>query len=276
MPLGGSVSGIRSISYQGPGDIVSGAAAWWGLRAYSSSTIGNNIVRLRRSDTTEQDFAAISGGGLDEAAITSFSAGALTVTKLYDQTGNGKDLTQTTVANQPTLTRSGLGSKSIITFVGATPTRLVSTADAFLGQLGNTTTMTGALWLNSTVASTAFYLANNGGSFGIGGNGTANRLFGYQGGGIPTTSAAADAWHSLIVIFKGDSTSQIVIDGSSTSVDLGSTVPGAGNCNLDLGYTDGPSLIWDGKGTEAGVWTTSFSSGNYADMNTNIRTFWGY
>jgi hypothetical protein len=97
----GTVTG--AVLYTGPGDIVSGATAWWGLRAYSSAVRGTNAVRLRRSsDNVEQDFATLPAGGLDTAAIATFASGSsLYVVTLYDQTGNGYTASQSTVGNQP-------------------------------------------------------------------------------------------------------------------------------------------------------------------------------
>src|SRR5262245_56094963 len=101
MPIGGSVAHYRVIPPAapyagGPGDVVSGAVAYWGLRAYTTAAIGNNAIRLRRSsDNAEQDFATVLGGGLDLTSISSFKgAFNLSVVKLYDQTGGGNDMVQ--------------------------------------------------------------------------------------------------------------------------------------------------------------------------------------
>src|SRR5262245_43487648 len=128
--LGGSVSGIRAITYTGPGDIVSSARGWWGLRAYSNAVIGSNVVRLRRSsDSAEQNFTTLSTGALDEASITSFAGGSnLFVVTLFDQSGNAKDCTQSSASAQPPFIRNAIGSKSAIEPVGASVTRLESTS----------------------------------------------------------------------------------------------------------------------------------------------------
>src|SRR5262249_30795804 len=91
------------------------------LRAYTRASIGGNAIRLRRdSDSGEQDFVTITGGGLDLASITSFKGAAnLFVTKLYDQTGGGRDLIQATAANQPAFILAALGSNPVIRFDGA-------------------------------------------------------------------------------------------------------------------------------------------------------------
>src|SRR5215475_9326831 len=107
MVVGGSVAGFRTVTYVGPGDIVSGARAWWGLRAFSNATAGTNAIRLRRSsDSAELDFATLTNGSLDEAGITTWAGGAsLFLIKLFDQTGNGQDVTQATTTRQPPFLR---------------------------------------------------------------------------------------------------------------------------------------------------------------------------
>src|SRR5262245_26537172 len=88
------------VSYVGPGDIVSSAIGWWGLRAYSAASIGSNVLRVRRSsDSTEKTFVSLANGNFN-TADTFFDGSNYFVTTLYDQSGNGNNLTQTTAANQ--------------------------------------------------------------------------------------------------------------------------------------------------------------------------------
>ena len=56
--------------YVGPGDIVSGATAWYGLRAYNLAyTTGTNkAINIRRaSDNTTMDIVILTSGDLDTA-----------------------------------------------------------------------------------------------------------------------------------------------------------------------------------------------------------------
>ena len=103
-----------SLPLPGPGDIVGSASGWWGLRAYSIATRGNNAINLRRdSDNATSDFATLAASGdLDVASITSWKGAAnLFCTKLYDQTGNGHDVSQATAANQPPFILNAIGTK---------------------------------------------------------------------------------------------------------------------------------------------------------------------
>jgi len=85
-----------------------------GLHKLKSSYSGAAIRIRRSSDNAEQDFG-FSGNDLDVAAISTFiGAGTAYVKTLYDQSGNGNHLSQTSTGNQPTLTLSGLNSKPVI------------------------------------------------------------------------------------------------------------------------------------------------------------------
>ena len=67
-------------AYTGPGDIVSSALGWWGLRGYNGAYASpgtNKAINLRRSggsSPTSQDFNILSNGHLDVASIATFKA----------------------------------------------------------------------------------------------------------------------------------------------------------------------------------------------------------
>lgn len=77
----------------------------WLYSSYSGS-----LLRVRRdSDNAEQDIGR-DGQGLDESALTSFCSGAnCFVTTRYDQSGSGRNLTQSTTSNQPKIYDSSTG-----------------------------------------------------------------------------------------------------------------------------------------------------------------------
>jgi hypothetical protein len=97
---------IGSPATYAPLDIISESAKSTCVAAYSlrqaSAIYTGAIVRLRRpSDSIEADFTAAQ---FDSGDVVTW-AGAETpmVTTLYDQSGGGNHLTQSTVANQPSL-----------------------------------------------------------------------------------------------------------------------------------------------------------------------------
>ena len=82
-----------------------------------------SAIRVRRSsDDAEQDIG-FSGNVLDESSLTTFiGAGNGFVTTIYDQSGNGLNVTQTTKAIQPAIATSGViikdNSKPAMSFPG--------------------------------------------------------------------------------------------------------------------------------------------------------------
>jgi hypothetical protein len=107
--------------YTGPGDVVSGTTAWWGMRAYSNATTGGNAIDVFGNSTLITfTFVTKSDGTLELSAggastFISANGGGLVITKFYDQTGNGHDMTASG-GNTPTMVTSGLGSFAIATF----------------------------------------------------------------------------------------------------------------------------------------------------------------
>jgi hypothetical protein len=97
-------------------DSFPGASAAFSLRKLDKDYAGNCIRVRRTSDNAEQNIG-FTGGYCDTASLKSFCASTnCTVTTWYDQSGNGKNATQTTAASQPRIVISG----SIIRY-GGTP-----------------------------------------------------------------------------------------------------------------------------------------------------------
>lgn len=89
-------------------DTYSGATVAYSLRRLSSTYTGN-LIRVRRSsDNAEQNIGYDSNNVLDTASLLTFcGAGNGFVTTWYDQSGNARNITQTTAANQPQIVSSG-------------------------------------------------------------------------------------------------------------------------------------------------------------------------
>jgi hypothetical protein len=91
-----------------PGDIAAAAgtplvAAHSMTRALFAAYDGKLFQVRRASDATTQDIGVASmGGQVDLTTLNTFCTGTTcAVSKLYDQAGNGNDLSQATAANQP-------------------------------------------------------------------------------------------------------------------------------------------------------------------------------
>ena len=94
-------------SFIGLLDEYPNAAAAYSLRRLRGGYSGSAIRVRRSSDNTEQDIGFVNNV-LDTSSLTTFcgsSNGFLTT--WYDQSGNAKNATQTTAANQPQIVSSG-------------------------------------------------------------------------------------------------------------------------------------------------------------------------
>ena len=88
-------------------DLYPGAAAAYSLRKLRTAYTGA-VIRVRRSsDNTEQDIGFV-GVDLDTVSLKNFvGANSGFVTTWYDQSGNARNATQTTAANQPRVVNAG-------------------------------------------------------------------------------------------------------------------------------------------------------------------------
>jgi hypothetical protein len=88
-------------------DDYPGAAAAYSLRKLDKD-YGGFAVEVRRSNDGNTQNIGFSNGDFDTASLNSFCSGtSCTVRTWYDQSGNGRDAVQTTVANQPLIYASG-------------------------------------------------------------------------------------------------------------------------------------------------------------------------
>jgi len=111
-----SFYGFRSggESFVGLLDEYGGAAAAYSLRLLRTAYTGDAIEVRRASDNATQDIGFVDGE-LDVTSLESFCSGTNGfVTTWYDQSGNGRNATQSTAANQPQIVSSG----SVLTING--------------------------------------------------------------------------------------------------------------------------------------------------------------
>lgn len=257
---------ISTNLYSGPGDVVPGAAAWWGLRAYSSARIGQNAVRLKRSsDNAEQDFATIAGGGLDVAAILAFkgaSTDLLPIT-LYDQTGNGNDASvvnsgrfNVSTNSPPTISCSnGLGTE----FDAAGPTiasQPFSVSTVFIDDDGPDTGSFPVLFRSSATNTPTIF--NEGSSI--------PNVSLVDVSTLTASSTPYQTWHGLQAVFNNTS-SVINLSGTTTTGSVGGTD----------GVAATVKLFWNGftgRFTELGVWGSAFTSPQQASLLANQQAYW--
>jgi hypothetical protein len=261
---------ICQLIYSGPGNVVAGAAAWWGLRAYNTAAIGSRAVRLRRdSDNAEQDFLTLGSGAVDVASIATFKGSALVYVKtLYDQSGNGRDLVQATTATQPGFLLSGLGSLPVMTF-NRSQTILTS---ATITQ-SQPFTQSVVCVETGNIGGNAFVLVGSNTSDGILFNsaGTPVVLQGLNNG-VPISgpNTADGTWYAIQMISNGSASSLMYVNGSSTAL-TGFGTTGFVSDQITFG-----EQTFIGNVAEAGVWYSGFSSGQQSSMNNNQHSYWGF
>jgi hypothetical protein len=108
-------------------DVYPSAAAAYSLRKLRAAYTGS-AIEVRRTNNDVADIGFTSTGELDTAALLAFTGtGALDngfITKWYDQSGNGRNATQTLALSQPKIVNAGSvltkafigGSKPTISF----------------------------------------------------------------------------------------------------------------------------------------------------------------
>jgi hypothetical protein len=89
-------------------DKVRNASAAYSVRKLRNAYAGYAMTVRRTSPAGSTNIGYLNGGDLDTASLLSYCASTdCFVSTWYDQSGNGKNLTQTTEANQPKIVSSG-------------------------------------------------------------------------------------------------------------------------------------------------------------------------
>lgn len=150
-------------------DSFPSAAAAYSTRLLRLAYSGN-CIRVRRSnDNAEQDIGFDLFGNLDESALTTFvGANNGFVTTFYDQSGNGRDATQTTAANQPRIVNSGvvdkMNNRPALIFDGSNDVLTVASSTATFNFLHNGTESAVVFVGNADTSGGLGYFGNNAGA----------------------------------------------------------------------------------------------------------------
>lgn len=265
----GTLATSAPAGYTGPGDIVTGAIMWWGLRAYSTATRGNNAANICLPlDASCINVATdATTGALNLGAITTLgcnnTTAICTIKTLYDQTGHSQDVTNATIALRPILTLSCTGTLPCATCNG-TSQYLVS--GSVVSQAQPFTANSAA----SVAASHPFLsgLTGNGNaSFGY--TSTADTLSVYASGGIVNQGGATDGtWHGVGGIFNGTSSIAWVDTTQSTPANAGTTGLTSWQPSFCTGFD-----YFKGSVFELGIWPSIFSTPNINSMNANQHAY---
>lgn len=264
-----------TVAYRGPAETIGTAIVWYGVRGYSSTSIGKKAIKLRRdSDNATQDFYIQSNGELDFSAISTFKgAGNLFVDTWYDQGNVGVHAVQSAVAQQPGFTLNALGEQPALTFdPTSTAQFLLARGFASTGEAQPNSFSIVALRNASDTAQhdTAFVTANQGDYCALSSTGTVVISAGTE---LLATSVATGVFHSITGIFNGNSS---IVNINGTDATTGAA--GSNSFQEPLGMFIGRFLNTDsnfnGQISEIGLWHGKSSMWQRTGLFTNQDTFY--
>jgi hypothetical protein len=264
----------------------SGAAAAYSLRKLRSAYTGS-AIRVRRSvgSPAEKDIGFVNNE-LDVSDLQSFCSGTDGfVATWYDQSGNARNATQATAANQPQIVSSGSvitkGTKPSIQFDG-TNDELINTS---LLSFSDVTLITVLNSENSSQDSTAIMVNKSTGGLiaqGFGGIGTSD-AFGTRSrdsfpvftnvdkgkSGVGTNQLLA---FNFGIVGVGSPTNTLYVDNNLETATIGSRSTINVTDFVTIGSRQAFSYF-DGKFSEAIVYLSDESS-NRTGIETNINDFY--
>lgn len=268
----GTATPTAPAGYTGPGDIVSSAFLWYGLRGYNSADTAVAANVCLPSDTTCDDLTLSNGDVVVPSSLSTCNITTVicTVKTLYDKSGNSKHVTNATEATRPTF-RPAMASNNCPTT--SKPCILfVKASSQFLSSGANTITQAqpyshAVVFRRGSATGDIFYAS--GVTFG---QGSADvRIF--AGSACCSSAPSNDVWHALQGVFNGAS-SAIYFDGGSAVTGN----PGTGGSSSNS-VSIGNAVIsanYDGYLVEAGNWGVAFDSTQVGNLTTNAQSYWGY
>jgi hypothetical protein len=291
--------------YSGPGDVVSGALVWYGLRAYNrayATALGKIAQVCLPSGGGCFDVASTASGNFNLAGVAGLSTCnnttvLCTVQTLYDQSGANAcgggvpcDVTNSTHADQPILVLPGGCTPTTGTFDASkfclstgsgasSPRVLVATADLTSGSPQPFTVS--VVYDNPTRDSDETIFGSNNYGWPV-------IAVGYSGPGIVAISAgvspatvagvAEGTYHAVQTVFN-NATSDIYVDGTShapLNIATGSAM--TTNRILVLNVASPGTIGFTGLSVEFGLWPSSvtWTTTQSGAMNSNQHAYWGF
>lgn len=260
-------------SFTGLLDLYPNASAAYSVRKLRSAYTGSAIRVRRSSDNTEQDIGFTALGNLNTTALTTFCSGTNGfVTTWYDQSGNARNVTQTTAANQPQIVSSG----SVVTISGiggSKPSLLFDGTNDFMSR-------TNFSWINYSMFSVqkanSGIAWQNGFSNGVGlnTNATPNTYSLYERGVADHTFGTRTSDLRLISGIRNQSISKLNGYINTTLYTLSTSNAITPTTGFYIGALDGSSLNYNGHQSELIFYTTDESS-NLSGIQSNINTYYG-
>ena len=273
---------VAAATFTGPGDVITGAAAGYSFRAWTSAVRGNNAVQVcnagdvacvnMATNATTGDLTITTVGGTDCSVST------CTVKTLYDQSGANRcssaacDATQATEALRPVFKTSCSGGKPCMQCTGASSHKLLS-ANETAGNIANPFTLEFAGQRNGAFTSLGTMLSASTSGVQHGYNNATNQAFIFNGSTVIPGTASDSVYHSIGGVYLGSASSAVYVDGSSVatgnpgSTDISSS-SGFGICAAGGNFATGFFL-------EGGFWSGD-KSASLGTLSTNQHSYWGF
>ena len=285
VPMTGAGLGAPGVvvAYQGPGDIASDAIAFYSAgRSYNAAyaTAASPLADLVDTATglltctmkvKATGFADLTSAVCPTSSPTTnvvtwctVTVGGCSVTKLYDQTGNGNHVVQATLANMPPFTFSA--QNGLPCPAGKIATTYLETAGSITAA--QPWSMTGVTEVTGNVATIQYFASTNG-------TGTVFRhrqanqtQFANSGPALTVTDSAFHAYVGVMntgvdPLFAADSS------GNTTTTDGGAGTLG-GNFYV-MGHNGTTQGLLTGFVCEIGIWPSD-QNANYQALLANMRS----
>tara|TARA_R110000868_G_scaffold77272_1_gene221473 strand:- start:107 stop:991 length:885 start_codon:yes stop_codon:yes gene_type:complete len=271
-------------------DLYPSAAAAYSVRKLRTLYTGS-AIRVRNASNAEQDIGFTALGNLDTTALLSHcGSGNGFVTTWYDQSGNARNATQSTAANQPQIVSSGsvltVNSKPCTVFSSSSSTRL-NVSSNFWTYTGNSTVFHASLNTHTSYQSLISYFEGVGTSLGVQYNKYPNAATNvstdvYGPGGMATDTTQSSNTQYLVCLqwqnwstHKTNGNTIIAINGANQAISAYGINPSAwaNNGVTRIGAFDNAGF-WDGKIQELVIYTTALSGGNIDGAESNINTYY--
>ena len=244
-------------------DTYSGAAAAYSLRKLRSAYTGAAIRVRRSSDNTETDIG-FSGGGLDTTTLTTFvGANNGFISIWYDQSGNGRNASQSTTANQPQIVSSGA-----IISVNGKPALQVDGTDSLTFTAITIPLRTTFGVIKRTAIDTNFFIYGGGVS-----HYHFNNRFYFEAGNRVLGSSSVDNTSSQMLLSGYNSSDSLAFQYKNNiliSSTLTSQVFATGINSL---FFYGGSLYSQGNAQEIIIYATD-NNANISGINSNINSYY--
>lgn len=262
--------------------LTAAPAVAYSTRKLRSDYAGSALKVRRSSDNATQDIGFTASGDLDTAAMLSFvGANNGFVDTLYDQSGNGVNLTQGTLASQPKIVATGstftfgTSGKAGLDISGNTG---VNSATGF-NVTGDSNFSCAVVWGGSTAVGGTTKVAVMAGTNAVGqgwGVGqaaaTTDRCFIWSGIDADVTSPSP-AVRQNMAVRTGNSIAHAVNGGSPA------TTSGAGTLNvtsrLDFGKVSQFNFHSPDACAELIIWASAIGSTDQSTVYTSQKTYWG-